>query len=310
MKKIIFIILIVAVFIIFFIFLKKYKSSTIQTYENSRYGFLINYPDDWSLGEAPENNDGREFISFDEQIICRAYGFANALQNEQGEPQTLEEFIDWLYDDPEYLLEGSGTIMANRQAYETLSRDENGPYRLATYILGPETGYGVYCLYPNLDVKENSQNNYQILVSSFQLKNPETFQSGQNMCSNLLSGVISPLKDIQTFLDKNYSQVTLTSREYWDQNKLPKQVIDLENQEYICYPMPFEMETEESETGINAQPAVQTVQWDCELEYQKYQYLEAENNKKSDLETQGYECEQQSCLDNNQEQVYVWLCAK
>jgi hypothetical protein len=310
MKKIIFLIPIIVVFIIFFIFSKKYKPITIQTYENSRYGFSINYPDDWSLGKAPENNDGREFISSDEQIICRAYGFANALQNEQGEPQTLEEFIDWLYDDPQYLLEGSGTIMAKRQAYETLSRDEGDPYRQATYILGPEIGYGVYCLYPSLDVKENSQNNYQLLVDSFSLKNPETFQSGQNICSNLLSGVITPLKDIQTFLDKSYPQVTLTSREYWDQNKLPQQVIDLENQDYTCYPMPFEMETEESKTGISAQPAVRTVQWDCELEYQNYQYLKAEDDKKSDLETQGYECKQQTCSDKNQQETYVWLCAK
>ena len=164
-------ILFVLATIIFFFLFKKDTANTWQTYTNTRYNFSVDYPADWSLGEISENNDGREITSPDGKVTCRAYAFANALQNEQGDPQTLDEFINWLYDDPEYLLESSEATMANHDAYETLSQDEAGPYRQSTYVIEPDTGYGFYCLYADLDLKEENKDNYQLLVDSFSIQN-------------------------------------------------------------------------------------------------------------------------------------------
>ena len=160
----------IAALAIFLFLFKKNPAKTLQTYTNDSYNFSIDYPADWSLGATLENNNDREIISPDGQITCRAYAFVNALQNEQGQPQTLDEFISWIYDNGEYLLDGVETTMANRRAYKTLSQDENGLYRQSTYVIEPDIGYSLYCLYPDLDMKAQNKNDYQLLVDSFSIQ--------------------------------------------------------------------------------------------------------------------------------------------
>lgn len=297
--------------IFLFIIIKRPDDATLKTYENSRYGFALDYPSDWRLGQAPENNDGREIISPDGQITCRAYGFANALTNDQGDPQTLDEFVDWLYENPQGKMSQTPTTMAGQQAIQILSQDEDGPYRLSTFILNHETGYGIYCLYPDLDTKDKNEYYYQIMQMSFSLESTESYITGQNNCANLLSGAITPFKDYQTFLDTYYTEVTLTSREYWDQDKLPQKVKNYESQAYTCYPMPFEMSDENSDSNIQAEPEVASVQWDCELPYSYYYYLSKDNTtKKTELENQNYTCQKETCINSDHQDDFVWLCTK
>ena len=76
-----------------------FSGSKFETYKNSCYSFSVDYPANWELGEALTNNDGRDSTSLNKDIACRAYGFQNSLMNDQGESQSLEEFINWLLDD-------------------------------------------------------------------------------------------------------------------------------------------------------------------------------------------------------------------
>ena len=48
-------------------------------YENSRYGFSLEYPSNWTPGEQTANNIGQEFFSPDDEVFCYAYGFENTL---------------------------------------------------------------------------------------------------------------------------------------------------------------------------------------------------------------------------------------
>jgi len=144
-----------------------------QTYENSRFGFSVDYPGGWSLAEAPTNNDGREFNSPDGDIACRGYGFNNSLLNDQGEPQTLSEFVDWLTENPEIekVLERNNTTMDSKEAQELVTLN-NGITARAVYALGTETGIGLVCSYPNKEIMDKQDENFATMKQSFAIKSP------------------------------------------------------------------------------------------------------------------------------------------
>jgi uncharacterized membrane protein YukC len=80
--------------------------------------------------------------------------------------------------------------------------------------------------------------------------------------ANDQDGSVATLQDVYVFEDTSYTEVTITSREHWDQERLPQQVIDLENEGYVCYPLPLEFDFDDS----GAVPAVTVVEWTCEGE--------------------------------------------
>lgn len=302
---------ILLVFIVSFVFVKIYfhqKRNDWQEYANSRYHFTIKYPYNWELGEPEFNNAGREFFSPDKKIQCYAYGFQNALVTSNGRPQTLEEFIDWLTSNKNLqILEKKQTALSGKPAIQ-LTLQEKNQIQQAVYTLDEETGYGFYCLFPDLKSKNSFQLNFKKMADSFQITTPQN-NNQLELCSNLINNLTTPLKDKQTFIDDQYPEVTLTSRESWDKQKLPKQVLSLENNGYKCYPIPDEYYQNQQPPGINIQPAVKSVEWNCELEYQDYQYLKRENSSlKKKLENQGYTCQKQKCFNDNQKETFIWFC--
>ncbi|MFH1509492.1 MAG: hypothetical protein ABIE68_04975 [bacterium] len=167
-------------------------------------------------------------------------------------------------------------------------------------ILFPVAWYYFDLNWPWSDLGEDDLNN----------NDSGEFVSYSENCNNLVNNSI-PLKDKQTFFDTNYTAVTLTSRDAWDQEKLPAQVTELESQDYICYPMPYDFSEYSEPAGINAELEVTKVQWDCELEYNDYKYLESsETTTREDLVTNGYSCKEQECEENDGTESSIWLCAK
>jgi len=75
------------------------------------------------------------------------------------------------------------------------------------------------------------------------------------------------LKDVEIVMDDNYTEVTITSREYWDKARIPERVLELEKKGYTCMPYPDEFEYPEQEGNVLAQPVVKRVRWICELPY-------------------------------------------
>ncbi len=59
------------------------------------------------------------------------------------------------------------------------------------------------------------------------------------------------------FTSSQYTEVTVLSRENWDETKLPEEVIKLENEGYTCYPMPLEFNADYTEVTL--------VEWTCEM---------------------------------------------
>ncbi|MBU0649066.1 hypothetical protein KJ969_03125 [Patescibacteria group bacterium] len=293
-----------------------------QSYENSRYNFSLDYPADWTLGDAETNNQGRGFYSPDEAVYCYAYGFANALMNDQGEPQTLDEFMDWLTDDSQYAAEDEMYTRVLSQEAATLDNNEvvhvvieqKDSIKEAIYALGKESGIGFFCIYDNVAQRDAYEKIFDKMAQSFDIGaalDGEGVISGTNECVNLLNGVIVPFKDAQIFVDENYTEVTVTSREYWNRELLPAQVVSLEGQGYACYPMPLEFEEQNETPGMDIEPAVKSVQWQCELEYETYEYLASDDlGQKTYLENQGYACEKEECFTDGVENDFVWLCTK
>ena len=285
-------------------------------YENTRYGFSVDYPIGWELGEPPANNDGREFISKDRQITCRAYGFANALVGSSGEAQTLDEFVDWLTKDAAEeaakaeVLERSGSTLGGKPAIKlylvATERIED-----AIYALDSETGYALTCIYPDIKTREENKDIFLYMAQSMRIEAGRSSSEEATLmadeCDNLLSGAIEPLRDRRTFTDTNYTEVTLTERESWDKAKLPKEVGELEAKGYLCYPAPLEFD-EQSEAAPQVQRAVKKVEWSCEQNYEDYKYLASEEETAPYL-SRGYSCEKQECFGADGKFGFVWLCA-
>ena len=135
----------------------------------------------------------------------------------------------------------------------------------------------------------------------------ETVETAQETCRDLLNGVVEPFKDLQVFTDENYTEVTITSREAWDRERLPKQVGDWEDKGYTCFPLPLEFAaTDTNDQGVQA---VTKVEWSCELYWDDYEYLESGSARVAELEKAGYNCSAQSCL-NDDGTGEVILCTK
>lgn len=320
MKKTVLIIILAIILVIVFVyfyFLKE-KGSVWQTYQNARYNFSLEYPPGWQLGEPETNNAGREFFSPDRKTQCYAYGFQNAIITEDNDTQTLKEFIDWLYGEQNIkVIEEKETVLGGHKAFEVIS-EENGKIKDAVYVLGQDTGRGLFCIFESQEARDKFQQTFDKMIESFKIEvsldeggEGDIYTRSWEGCENLLSGVVTPLKDLQTFLDENYTEVTGTSREYWDKERLPEKVLELQKKDYFCCPMPFEHEEPQEVPGIHIMPEVKKVQWTCELEYTDWQYVESRDlDKKVSLEKQGYTCEEKSCLDAEGNQSFVWLCTR
>ena len=294
------------------------KSPDWKTYENTRYKFSVDYPSNWDLGETETNNAGQTFTDPKTGVECYAYGFANALKNEKGEPQSLKEFIDWLVVDPR-VGEGLYTDVIDRT--NTTLDEHNALYLLmekdtniwdAVYALGPEEGRGLYCIYKNMEEREQYKDVFKKMQLSFKMNKFLYSEENQILCSNYLNGVLTPLKTEQ-FTDNKYTGVTMTNRNYWDKNRLPKNVLKFENLGYICTPMPLEFKDSEEKNKVIAEPMVTKVQWNCELEYNDWKYLnENDSAGKQDAEKAGFICEKEKCFADGsiKKEATVWFCSK
>lgn len=138
-----------------------------KTYENSRYNFSLKYPSNWKLGEAPTNNDGRTFISPQAEVECWAYGFANALSNESGEPQNLDEFVNFLTSDGETeIVKKDQTKLSGNRAIRLLTKETDTVTDMV-YALGKETGYGFACTFDNIDSQQDFEPTFKEMLESF-----------------------------------------------------------------------------------------------------------------------------------------------
>lgn len=288
-----------------FYFSGNQKRSNWETYVNERYGFRVDYPKNWKKGEAPENNDGRTFIAPEGDIECRAYGFANSLE------QTLDEFVKWLQEDPTVnVLSQTETTLVGQEAVQ-MEWGQGDSGQISTYSLGTEIGYGVVCYVEDPSVIDKYRNVYNQMVDSFSLAGSEDVITGQDSCQNYLSGAVEPFAASESFTDTKYTAVTTTSRDNWDKSLLPKKVVQLEKQGYECLPMPTDFEYGNNTGGVQAQPMVTEVQWDCVLSYSAYEYLEGKDrDTKSDLEKSGYQCKKVACADGTEKESFVWLCSQ
>jgi len=311
MKKflIIIAIIIVVAVLVYFVWLR--KTEVWSSYENSRYSFSLEYPATWQLGEAETNNAGREFTSPDDNIYCYAYGFQNALITDDGNPQTLEEFIDWMKDEPNFeLISENQTDLGGYPAVEIIT-SADGKIKQAVYVLGKETGRGLFCVFENLEEKNNFGKDFLRIRKSFKINVSLDGEEagGLERCENLLADLLIPLKDFQSFEDEIYTEVVITSRDAWDKEKLPQKVLELEEKGYRCSPQVLEFGETSQTPGMHIEPEVKIVKWNCELEYEKWEYVDKDDLKgEQSLEKKGYTCKKQDCLDKKSQLDYIWFC--
>lgn len=137
-------------------------------------------------------------------------------------------------------------------------------------------------------------------------------RTGVHDCQNMLSGAVKPMKDFDMFIDEEYLEVTITSQEEWDEDRIPLGVLERQGEGYTCYPAPMEYDySDGNESALHIQPAVTRVQWNCELEYEEYTYI-AKNDisGKETAEREGFECNKEECFSDVGEFDTIWLCAK
>ncbi|MBU0650060.1 hypothetical protein KKG63_02570 [Patescibacteria group bacterium] len=274
-------------------------------YSNSRYNFKVEFPPSWKLGMQEENNAGREIISPKGDAVCYAYGFENALN------QNLNEFVTWLITDSEVISRSEIDFLGIRGIQIRIKAVDGKIQRAVYTFMSDTTGRGLLCTFPSQSIMEQYSAVVDRMQASFAATKASKFSNNHTACATLLNGSVVPLKDLQTFLDSVYTEVTITSREFWDQARLPGLVKELQAKNYTCYPMPHEMGTGSQEQDSQAVPAVKTVQWSCELQYNAYKYIQEDDAKAvADYQLQGYACEKEYCLDDSNNDGSVWLCTK
>jgi hypothetical protein len=297
---------VIVVIAIYYLFFSEWRGRT-YTYENARFGYSIDYPLDWTLGEAPTNNDGRDFTSDDEEALCSVFGFANALTSESGGHQSLDEYIDWMLTDGEIELLKRETTKVDGENATYLLYNSMGSVMEAVYTLNSEQGVGFWCSYKDRGIQKKFHKIFSSMQKSIKLDIGESVSFGGKDCDSLLSGATAPLKDLKTFYDTSYNEVTIIERESWDRKKLPGDVAKSEDSGYTCYPSP--MEFNQSQEGDNlSQPEVTKVEWQCELNYSDWKYLANESSEINDYKSNGYSCNQEQCDDNGGSSS-VTLCA-
>ena len=138
-----------------------------------------------------------------------------------------------------------------------------------------------------------------------------------NLCRNLTNNVTMILKDFQTVDDEAYTEVTITSPDAWDRERLPGEVLELEAEGYSCKPIPLEIEMptdigdSDEADRIHPEPMVTKVRWNCELEYTGHKYLKGDSlDEKKALEEKGYKCAKIDCCGDNSQKDFVWFCSK
>jgi len=172
-KAISIIVVAIVLIIAFFIILPLLKPDIVprdwQVYENSRYSFSVKFPANWQLGEPETNNAGRELFSSDEKIQCYAYGFQNVIITEDGNTQTLEEFIEWLKEglDIRVIKEKEG-MLGEYRAIELIS-EEGNKIKHAIYALGQDTGRGLFCIFESQEAREGFQLTFNKMIKSFKI---------------------------------------------------------------------------------------------------------------------------------------------
>lgn len=285
-----------------------------QTYQNARYSFSVDYPPGWSLGEAPTNNDGREFTSSEQEINCRAYGFYNALIDDEGNPQDLTEFVAWIKNDDMKIIEENNTTLGDNSAYKIVYQETGSTnVTAAIYTIGLESGRALTCTFPSFIILSDFQESFDKMHQSYKiavsLDGEEIADDTQ--CQNLLGGVITPLEDMQTLEDENYPEVANLDEESWDNEQLPTEVKDWREQGYDCNPSAVEFGEDVGTPGMHVQPEVTKVQWLCELEYEDWHYLKANAEEElNNWQEQGYGCESHGCYEEDGEHTFVWFCFK
>jgi len=158
--------------------------------------------------------------------------------------EALDEFVVWLTDDPTVnVLEQEALKFAAKPGIQMVTgQGESG--QIATYTLGEGTGYGLVCYLQDPEQLDGFRKTYNKMVRSFTLTvADEEVTTGTDSCSNLLSGVTTPIKDQQMFTDDTYTEATKTARDAWNKQKLPAKVTQLEGEGYTCLPMPAEFDS-------------------------------------------------------------------
>jgi len=314
MLSLCFLVLVVSIYLALLCLGKKGKGSW-QVYENSRYNFSVLYPSGWKLGEAPENNDGRTFTLPDGTVECRAYGFFNALQGTGGEPQTLDEHISWLEEMGLEILDDGGQVSLGDWPARRFIGIQEGKIQEMVMALGKESGRVLVCYFDSKEEREKFKPTFDKMMESFKintsLDSEEKVETGQENCSNYLSNLLAPVRDLVTFEDTTYTEVTITDREFWDESRLPARVIELEKTGYLCSPGPVEFGEGAETPGVNVQREVTKVEWNCELGYEDFSYFAGKlENEKNGLEAKGYTCQKKDCLDEAGLLGFVWFCFK
>jgi len=301
-------------FVLFIKFLNKpFSKQAWMKYKNGRYGFTVEYRPGWTLGAQETNNAGREIQSPDGDILCYVYGFENALITEDGDPQTLEEFVEWISGESN-VVEKTSAVMAGKEGTRIVTEEDSGQIRNSIYILlDDDTGRGLWCAYEDTEAMDAHAEDFKRMQESMDLSDSDdiSFDNMHTACATYLNNSIEPLKDLKNFIDDKYTGVTLTERASWDKDLLPKDVVDLEEMGYTCYPMPYEMEPQKNVPGMHIAPEVTSVEWTCELAYDEFEYLDKDaDDRRATLASQGFSCEKKYCQDDVGNDSYVWFCAR
>ena len=94
-------------------------ASTLSTYRNARFGYAVDVPSEFRMGEAPVNNDGRVFYDPSSEGVISVFGMYNALGASR-ESYATEREEDWRG------LGGTVTYRAKRENWFVLSGTVGG----------------------------------------------------------------------------------------------------------------------------------------------------------------------------------------
>jgi hypothetical protein len=233
------IVVVILVLFAFGVFFNLYILFAWPKYENEKYGFVWYYPKGWTLTKEDVNRAAATLSP--SSTTCSAYGFKNELINDKDQPQTLDEFMEWLFQSDETkIIKKTNTKLGGEDAKEAIWEDANGAH-WGIYILNNEIGRAIICSFDKLLALKSNNLNFTLMKLRFKLTEPKT-GAGKIQYRN-------------RFLDSSYNEVATTPREDWDKTKLPTDVLDYQNKGYTCYPSPFKFDSEGSVTQI---------EWVCE----------------------------------------------
>ena len=298
-KKLIKIIVIVFIVIIVLAGIGNYiVFSGWPSYENEQFGFMWHYPKGWELSEE---SSGATVKLAEVGTVCRAYGFENSLIGKSGNPQTLNEFVEWLLNDGDVeIYSQKQTSFAGFDAQEIVWESKKGVYH-AIYIISDSNGIGLQCSYRDTSSQKANLQFFNLMKKRFEI-DKDYSKSSQELCGDLLGGTIVPVRDRVTFIDGDYTEVTTIPRKNWNRDKLLQEVVQKENLGYVCQPIPLTFDKDLSITSV---------EWTCESNYKNYEYFEKSNQVKlNSLKSNGHDCEEKVCVRSGGENSSLWFCYK